>query len=79
MSDNADDHNGDLEMLDRFKESLPPRLRLALILPFGLMAVLSIAYLLAWWCHAGYRNLLGDLMAAAISVNRTAAIAAFPL
>jgi hypothetical protein len=77
VSDTADEHNGDLEMLDHFKESLPPRLRLALILPVGLMAVLSISYLLAWWCHAGYRNLLGDLMAAAISVNRTAAIAAF--
>ena len=77
VSDNADEGNGDIEVLDRFKESLAPRLRLALILPVGLMAVLSIAYLLAWWCHAGYRNLLGDLMAAAIVVNRTAAIAAF--
>ena len=77
VSENADEGNGDLEVLDRFKQSLPARLRLALIVPVGLMAVLSIGYLLAWWCHAGYRNLLGDLMAAAISVNRTAALAAF--
>lgn len=77
VSDNADEQHGDLEMLDHFEESLPPRLRLALIVPVGLMAVLSVAYLLAWLCHAGYRNLLGDLIAAAISVNRSAAIAAF--
>jgi hypothetical protein len=77
VSDNADDGNGDLEVLDRFKQSLPLRLRLALIVPVGLMAVLFIGYLLASWCHAGYRNLLGDLMAAAITVNRTAALAAF--
>jgi hypothetical protein len=77
VSGDADDGDGDLEVLDRFKQSLPARLRMALILPVGLMAVLSIGYGLAWWCHAGYRNLLGDLMAAAISVNRTAALAAF--
>jgi hypothetical protein len=77
VSGAAGEHNGDLEMLERFEESLPRRLRLALVLPVGLMAILSVAYLLAWLCHAGYRNLLGDLMAAAISVNRTAAIAAF--
>jgi hypothetical protein len=77
VSDSADEHHGDLEMLDHFEESLPPRLRLALISPVGLMAVLSVAYLLAWWCHAGYRNLLGDLMTAAVNLNWTAAIAAF--
>ncbi len=77
VSGTADEQNGDLEMLEHFEESLPRRLRLALILPLGLVAVLSVAYLLACWWHAGYRNLLGDLMAAAITVNRTAAIAAF--
>lgn len=72
----ADEPKGDLKLLEQFEESLPPRLRLALVVPVGLMIVLSVAYLLAWLCDAGYRNLFGDLMAAAMSVNRTAAIAA---
>ena len=56
VSDSADDENGDLEVLDHFKQSLPLRPRLALIVPVGLMAVLSIGELLASWCHAGYRQ-----------------------
>ncbi|BBX46048.1 hypothetical protein GCM10009641_62210 [Mycobacterium cookii] len=73
----ADEQRGNLEMLEQFEQSLPPRRRLALFVAPGLMVVLAVAYLLAWLCHAGYRNLLGDLMAAAISVSRSAAIAAF--
>ena len=77
VSDTADEHNGDLKILEQFEESLPRKLRLGFNLPVGLMVVLSVAYLLALWWHAAYRNLLGDLMAAAVTVNRTAAIAAF--
>jgi hypothetical protein len=73
----ADEHCGDLKMLEKFEESLPSRLRLAFVLPTVSMVVLSVAYLLAWLCNAGYRNLFGDLATAAITVNRTAAIAAF--
>ena len=76
VSITTDDPKGNLEMLEHFEESLPPRLRLALVVPVGLMIVLSVAYLLAWLCDTGYRNLFGDLMAAAITVNRTAAIEA---
>jgi hypothetical protein len=77
VSGTADEHSGDLKMLDKFEESLPSRLRLAFVLPMVSMVVLSVAYLLAWLCNAGYRNLFGDLATAAITVNRTAAIAAF--
>jgi hypothetical protein len=77
VSGTADEHSGDLKMLEKFEESLPSRLRLAFVLPTVSMVVLSVAYLLAWLCNAGYRNLFGDLATAAITVNRTAAIAAF--
>jgi hypothetical protein len=76
VSDTVDERNGDLEMLEHFEESLPPRLRLALAVPVVLLVVLSFAYLLAWMCDAGYRNLFGDLMASAMSMNRASAIAA---
>ena len=77
VSGAADEDSGDLKMLEKFEESLPSRLRLAFLLPTVSMVVLSVAYLLAWLCNAGYRNLFGDLATAAITVNRTAAIAAF--
>jgi hypothetical protein len=77
VSGTADEQNDDLKLLKHFEESLPRKLRLGFNLPVGLLVVLSVAYVLAWWCQAGYRNLLGDLMAAAISVNRSAVFAAF--
>jgi len=67
----------DLEMLERFEQSLPTRLRLALIWPLGLLGVLLVAYILANFFKAGYSTLLGDLTTAAVNLNRTAAIAAF--
>lgn len=73
----ATENNDDLRMLQNFEESLPPRRRLALLLPVGILLVLSVAYVLAWTCQAGYRDLLGDLMTATLSVNRSAVIAAF--
>ena len=76
-ADSATENNDDLRMLQHFEESLPPRRRLALWLPVGILLVLSVAYVLAWICQAGYRDLLGDLMTATLSVNRSAVIAAF--
>lgn len=67
----------DLQMLERFEQSLPTRLRLALIWPLGLLGVLLVAYILANFFKAGYSTLLGDLTTAAVSLNRSAAIAAF--
>jgi hypothetical protein len=77
VSGTSDERNGDLEVLDQFEESLPRKLRLGLNLPLGLLIVLSLAYLLASWRYAAYRNLIGDLATAAISVDRAGAIAAF--
>jgi hypothetical protein len=77
MSGTGDEHNGDLKLLEQFGESLPRKLRLGFNLPLGLMVVLSVAYLLAWWRHAAYQNLIGDLVTAVISVDRAGAIAAF--
>jgi hypothetical protein len=76
VSGAADEHNGDLKMLEQFEESLPRRLRLGFILPLGLIVVLLIAYALASLCHAGAQNLLGNLTTAAITLNRATAIGA---
>jgi hypothetical protein len=67
----------DLEMLERFEQSLPTRLRLALIWPLGLLGVLLVALSLANFSGLGFRKLLGDLTTAAVNLNRTAALAAF--
>jgi hypothetical protein len=77
LGDDAAGPKSDLEMLERFEQSLPTRLRLALIWPLGLLGVLLVAYSLANFFKAGYSTLLGDLTTAAVNLNRTAAIAAF--
>lgn len=77
LGDDAAGPKRDLEMLEEFEQSLPPKLRLALIWPLGLLAVLLVAFSLASSFRAGYRQLLGDLTTAAVNLNRTAAIAAF--
>lgn len=76
-SEEAGGKDGDIEMLARFRDSLPTKPRLALFVPFGLVGVLAVAYGMAFVCHAGYRSLFGDLATSAISLNRVAAIAAF--
>jgi hypothetical protein len=73
----SDENTDDLAMLENFERSLPPRVKLALVLPVISLAVLFFAYVLTWLCHAGYRNLFADLATAAITVNRAAAVAAF--
>ena len=65
-------------MLEQFEQSLPPGLRLAVVWPLALIATLLIAYVLAnyvMWLPTG--RLLGDLTAAAVNLNRQAAIEAF--
>ncbi|UMB70774.1 hypothetical protein [Mycobacterium paraterrae] len=73
----SDENTDDLDMLENFERSLPPRLRLTLILPVIPLAVLAFSYLLTLLLHAGYRNLFGDLATAAITVNRAAVVTAF--
>ena len=77
LGDDAAGPKRDLEMLERFEQSLPTRLRLALIWPLGLLGVLLVAFSLANFSGLGFRKLLGDLTTAAVNLNRTAAIAAF--
>ena len=77
LGDDAAGPKRDLEMLERFEQSLPTRLRLALIWPLGLLGVLLVAFGLANFSGLGFRKLLGDLTTAAVNLNRTAAIAAF--
>ncbi|MGB7871598.1 MAG: hypothetical protein WBM01_25615 [Mycobacterium sp.] len=77
LGDDAAGPKRDLEMLERFEQSLPTRLRLALIWPLGLLGVLLLAFSLANFSGLGFRKLLGDLTTAAVNLNRTAAIAAF--
>ncbi|OBF10183.1 hypothetical protein A5730_07530 [Mycobacterium sp. ACS4054] len=67
----------DHEMLDRFEQSLPTKLRLAVIWPMALLGVLLIAYCLANFFRARYSKLLGDLTTAAVSLDRKAAVVAF--
>jgi hypothetical protein len=77
LDDDAAGPKRDLEMLERFEQSLPTTLRPALIWPLGLLGVLLVAYCLANFFRAGYSGMLGDLTTAAVNLNRTAAIAAF--
>lgn len=77
LGDDAAGPKRDLEMLERFEQSLPTRLRLAVIWPLGLLGVLLVAFGLANFSGLGFRKLLGDLTTAAVNLNRTAAIAAF--
>ena len=68
----------DLKMLEQFEQSLPPGLRLAVIWPLALLATLLIAYILANYAmRLPTSRLLGDLTAAAVDLNRQAAIEAF--
>lgn len=78
LADDAPKSQRDLKMLEQFEQSLPPGLRLAVVWPLALIATLLIAYVLAnyvMWLPTG--RLLGDLTAAAVDLNRQAAIEAF--
>jgi hypothetical protein len=76
VSGTAAEENGDLEMLERFEESLPTKIRRAFNLLLGLAGVLFVAWLVASLFHAGCRQLLGDLATAVITLNRAAGITA---
>ena len=76
LGDDAAGPKRDLEMLEQFEQSLPPKLRLALIWPVGLLGVLLVAVILANYFGAAYSKLLGDLATAAVNLDRTAAMVA---
>jgi hypothetical protein len=61
LGDDAAGPKRDLEMLEEFEQSVPPKLRLALIWPLGLLGVLLVAYSLATFSRARFSQLLGDL------------------
>jgi hypothetical protein len=78
LAEDALNSQRDLKMLDQFEQSLPPGLRLAVIWPLALLATLLIAYILANYVMLlPTSRLLGDLTAAAVDLNRQAAIGAF--
>ena len=68
----------DLKMLEQFEQSLPTGPRLSLIWPLALLGTLLVAYILAnYVMRFANSKLLGDLTAAAVDLNRRAAIDAF--
>jgi len=78
LADDAPGPQRDLKMLEHFEQSLPTGLRLALVWPLALLATLLVAYILAnYVMRFKGSKLLGDLTAAAVDLNRRAAIDAF--
>jgi hypothetical protein len=77
LSVNGDAHDRDLEMLERFEQSLPSKMRIALIWPKALFGLLLVSYGLATLFQADYSKLLGGLAGAALKGDRAGAWDAF--
>ena len=67
----------DLNMLERFEQSLPPGPRLSLIAPIALLGTMLIAFLFAFGLGSSLKTLLGGLTTAAVDLDRGKALDAF--
>jgi hypothetical protein len=67
----------DLNMLERFEQSLPPGPRLSLIAPVALLGTMLVAFLFAYGLGSSLKTLLGGLTSAAVDLDRGKALDAF--